>query len=110
MTFDTKNDVIIKIIDSILNDKEAMEKVTDGVKKLGRPDLITFTFPTDPPKRISISYDSFSEAMAVGIGGGGCTDDGREISAKEATARLLIGAFTYATVRNSVIQSIEDTE
>ena len=105
-----KDEVISKITASILSDKDAMEKVTAGVKKLGRPDLITFTFGTDPPKRISISYTTFAEAMAVGIGDGGRTAKGKKISAKEATTRLLLGAFIYATVRNSVIQSMEETE
>lgn len=105
-----KEDAISKITDSILDDKDAMEKVTAGVKKLGRPDLITFTFGSDPPKRISISYNSFADAMAAGIGDGGRTVKGKKISAKEATTRLLLGAFIYATVRNSVIQSLEDTK
>ena len=104
----SEEEAIEEITNSVLRDPNAMERIRDKISKLGTPTMITFTFDCDPPKKVSIAYDDYSQALAASIE---CVKHKKEETpdSQEAADAMLSAAFTYSTVRNSVVKQIEDS-
>ena len=104
-------EIVGRITKSIFEDKEAISRIRSKILKLGRPQLITFTFPpkgdrTDP-KRISIAYDDYALALGHTLKKVS-THEGEECDPKQAANAMLSSAFIQATVRNAVINTLEE--
>lgn len=96
-----KDELIHKMTMAIMNDDSAMTKIRRKITKLGPPLLITFTFGKPHAKKVSIDFDTYRDAMARGMN----VDDGEN---QKAATDLLSGAFTYATVLNTVTKRMEN--
>lgn len=104
-----QDEMVTKITQSIFGDKIALNKIKSKIRSLGKPDLITFTFPAKndkDAKRISIAYGDFAAALATNLEAS--TEDGEVVAAISVANAMLSGAFIHATIRNTVIASLEE--